>query len=138
VVGGIIGFERQYEHKAAGVRTHMLVSLGAALFTVIATELKVADVSRVIQGVAAGIGFLGGGTILKLTDQAEVKGLTTAASIWITAALGTAVGAGMIFPAILTVLLAGFILFSLHRIERWWKQRNKLPGRVEAQPPFVQ
>src|SRR6516225_7443771 len=90
VLGGALGFEREFEHKFAGIRTHMLVALGAALFTLVPVENKMnpADVSRVIQGIAAGIGFLGAGTILKLSDQAEVKGLTSAACIWITAAVG--------------------------------------------------
>jgi putative Mg2+ transporter-C (MgtC) family protein len=132
ILGGLIGIERQYEHKSAGIRTHMLVALGAALFTLVPLEAKMnpSDVSRVIQGIAAGIGFLGAGTIFKLTDQAEVKGLTSAACIWITAAVGTAVGAGFVWPAIVTVLLSWVILYLLHYVEHWLKHRqdaNRLP-----------
>src|SRR5689334_2394549 len=91
ILGGVIGFEREYEHKRAGMRTHILVALGSALFTLVTAELGL-DSSRVLQGIAAGIGFLGAGTIFKLTEHMEVKGLTTAACIWVTAALGAAVG----------------------------------------------
>src|SRR6266851_6774472 len=105
VVGGILGFERELEHKRAGLRTHMLVALGSALFALIAAEVN-GEVSRVIQGVATGIGFIGAGTIFKLTEQGEVKGLTTAAGIWVTAAAGTALGAGLFWPVIIAVLFA--------------------------------
>ena len=106
LAGGLIGFERQVEHKTGGLRTHMLVALGAALFVLIAVEMKT-DVSRVIQGVAAGVGFLGAGMIFRLTDQQEVKGLTSAASVWVTAAIGMAVGVGFIWPALVAVILGG-------------------------------
>jgi putative Mg2+ transporter-C (MgtC) family protein len=121
ILGGLVGFERQVEHKAAGMRTHMLVALGAALFTLIPLEAKMssADISRVLQGIAAGIGFLGAGTILKLSDQHEIKGLTTAATVWLTAAAGAAVGAGWIWPAVVAVVLVWFILYFLGRLEHW-------------------
>jgi len=126
VLGGAVGLEREQERKRAGIRTHMLVALGAALFTLIALEAGMgpADASRVMQGVAAGIGFLGAGTILKLSDQHEVRGLTTAASIWLTAAVGMAVGAGLLWPSMVSVLLAWFVLFIVHRWEHWYKHRN--------------
>jgi putative Mg2+ transporter-C (MgtC) family protein len=122
LLGGLLGFERQHEHKSAGIRTHMLVALGSALFTLVPAETGM-DVSRVIQGIAAGIGFLGAGTILKLSDVHEIKGLTTAACIWLTAAIGVAVGAGRIGLALLSVGLALFILYGLHRAEHWFKIR---------------
>jgi putative Mg2+ transporter-C (MgtC) family protein len=126
LLGGMVGFERQHEHKAAGIRTHMLVALGAALFTIVPIEarMEVSDLSRVIQGIAAGIGFLGAGTILKLGEPQQVKGLTTAGSIWLTAALGIAVGAGLLAPAIVGVFLALVVLFVLHRFERWLKSKG--------------
>src|SRR5438093_10105728 len=79
VLGGIVGWERHFERKFAGLRTHMLVALGAALFTLIPQEahMTTADLSRIIQGVAAGIGFLGAGTILKLEEQHPIAGLTS-------------------------------------------------------------
>src|SRR5260370_19963427 len=129
IAGGLVGFERQFEHKTGGLRTHMLVALGAALFVMIATEMKT-DVSRVIQGVAAGIGFLGAGMIFRVSDQQEVKGLTSAASVWVTASIGMAVGAGFIWPALVAVVLGWLILYALHHCERWVKQTLKsTPGK---------
>jgi putative Mg2+ transporter-C (MgtC) family protein len=122
ILGGLIGFEREAEHKRAGLRTHMLVALGSALFTLIAAELKT-DSSRIIQGIAAGVGFLGAGTIFKLTEQHEVKGLTTAAGIWVTAAMGAAMGVGLIWPAVLALALGCIILWALHRVECWLRPR---------------
>jgi putative Mg2+ transporter-C (MgtC) family protein len=122
IAGGLVGFERECEHKTGGMRTHMLVSLGAALFVIIAVEMKT-DVSRVVQGIAAGIGFLGAGMIFRVANEHEVKGLTSAASIWVTAAIGMAVGAGFVWPALVTVVLAWFILYTLHHFERWLRHR---------------
>ncbi|HEX5269153.1 MAG TPA: MgtC/SapB family protein [Gemmataceae bacterium] len=127
VLGGLLGLERQYEHKLAGVRTHMLVALGACLFTAAALlgGASIDAATRVIQGIAAGIGFVGGGTILKLTDRMEVRGLTTAANIWLAAAAGVAVGAGRPAPAVLGTALALLILYALGRFEHWcgWTRR---------------
>ena len=141
ILGGIVGFERQREGKSAGIRTHMLVSLGSALFTLVPMEagLHIAELSRVIQGIAAGIGFLGAGSILKLSDQGEVKGLTSAAGIWVTAAVGMAVGAGILWPAISGVILAWIVLDTLHRVEHHFKMecKHKLrqdPGSAPVQP----
>src|SRR5438552_3119991 len=127
IAGGLVGFERQVEHKTGGLRTHMLVALGAALFVMIATEMKTADVSRVIQGVAAGVGFLGAGMIFRVSDEQEVKGLTSAASVWVTASIGMAVGAGFIWPALVAVVLGWFILYTLHRFERWLRCKLNPP-----------
>jgi len=126
IAGGLVGFEREYEHKTGGMRTHMLVSLGSALFVIIAVEMK-ADVSRVVQGIAAGVGFLGAGMIFRLTDQHEVKGLTSAASVWVTASIGMAVGVGFVWPALVAVVLAWFILYTLHRFERWLRCKLNPP-----------
>src|SRR3954451_20082806 len=86
--GGLLGLQREQRGKEAGLRTHMLVALGAALFGVSAAEAGLGreQLGQVFEGVAAGIGFIGGGVILKLTDRREVQGLTTAAGLWITAA----------------------------------------------------
>jgi putative Mg2+ transporter-C (MgtC) family protein len=129
-LGGSIGFERQMDSKPDGVRTHMLVSLGAALFTLVGTEAlgadaKSIDITRIVQGVAAGVGFLGAGTIIKLSDQHEVRGLTSAASIWLTAAVGMAVGAGWLWPAIVGVVFAWIILYVLRNLERWHRARKE-------------
>ena len=117
VLGGILGFEREHKGKAAGVRTHMLVSLGAALF-VLTPSMAGADehaLSRVIQGIVAGIGFLGAGTILKGNgqDTSHVKGLTTAAGLWMTAAIGTAAGMGREATALISTVLALLVLGTM-------------------------
>jgi putative Mg2+ transporter-C (MgtC) family protein len=127
ILGGLLGFERQFEHKFAGIRTHMLVALGAALFTLVPVETRMntADVSRVIQGIAAGIGFLGAGTILKLSDAHEIRGLTSAASIWLTAATGVAIGAGLLWAAIVSVVFGWLILFVLGRLEHHFVNKNQ-------------
>jgi len=94
-LGGLLGIERHLHGRWAGLRTHMLVAMAAAMFAIAGHVISAGDqaqVTRVIQGIAAGIGFLGAGTILKLSDQLEVKGLTTATSVWLAAALGTAAG----------------------------------------------
>ncbi|SEI21367.1 MgtC/SapB family protein [Pseudomonas fuscovaginae UPB0736] len=111
LLGGILGFEREQQGKAAGVRTHMLVALGAALFVLVpqVSGAQADAMSRVVQGVIAGIGFLGAGTILKgHADEAgqHVKGLTTAAGLWMTAAIGVAAGLGREATAVLSTLLA--------------------------------
>ena len=121
--GGLLGFERQREGKAAGLRTHMLVALGSALFTVAPMEagMQLTDLSRVFQGIAAGIGFIGAGAILKRKDQQEIQGLTTAAGLWLTAAVGMATGAGLLWIPILGVVLALLILSALVYVERRMK-----------------
>jgi len=108
LLGGIMGFERESKGKDAGVRTHMLVCMGAAMFVLVSQQAGIlaADMSRVIQGVIAGVGFLGAGTILKSDDEQRVKGLTTAAGIWFTAAVGVAAGMGRETTAILSAMLA--------------------------------
>src|ERR1035437_3695529 len=101
VVGGLIGLNRELRHKPAGLRTHALVALGAAVATSLvvwsavgATSLHFDSMSRVIQGIITGIGFLGAGVILRTENGKSVHGLTTAASIWLAACLGSACGAG--------------------------------------------
>ncbi|HIZ50566.1 MAG TPA: MgtC/SapB family protein [Candidatus Pseudomonas excrementavium] len=115
LLGGLLGYERETHGKAAGVRTHMLVCTGAALF-VLGSELVGGGddaMSRVVQGIVAGIGFLGVGTIIKGSNMNEVKGLTTAAGVWMTAAVGVCVGLGLEATAVLATLLMLFILHVL-------------------------
>jgi putative Mg2+ transporter-C (MgtC) family protein len=115
VLGGLLGWERESVGAAAGLRTHMLVSLGSALFVLIPLQagMQITDLSRVLQGVTAGIGFLGAGAILKLHDKKEIEGLTTAASVWLTAAVGIAAGMGREGTAVLSALFAVAILSLL-------------------------
>lgn len=119
LLGAIIGFEREHAHKPAGLRTHMLVSLGAAMFVVVPLQVGMDydDLSRIIQGLAAGIGFIGGGAILKMSETKEIQGLTTAAGLWLTAAVGVAVGLGGLGVALISMLLAWVILSALRRLE---------------------
>lgn len=112
LLGGLLGLERENKGKAAGVRTHMLVAMGAALFVLIPQQAGIlpADLSRVIQGVVAGIGFLCAGSILKSEDEDRVRGLTTAAGMWLTAAIGMAAGLGREATAVISTALALIIL----------------------------
>jgi putative Mg2+ transporter-C (MgtC) family protein len=126
LLGAVVGLERHREGKYAGLRTHMLVALGSALFVLIPQEasMTTADLSRVIQGVAAGIGFLGAGTILKLEGEHRIEGLTSAASVWVTAAIGMSVGAGWIWPAVVAVVWAWIILSIIHQVEQYLRKKQ--------------
>ena len=124
LAGGLIGLERQLEHKPAGLRTHMLVSLGAALFvlTSIQTGMAQADpgvVSRIMQGLITGIGFLGAGEIFSAASSQptdpRIQGLTSAAAIWVSAALGTAAGCGL---WLLSLAGAGLVLLVLWAVKK--------------------
>jgi putative Mg2+ transporter-C (MgtC) family protein len=123
LIGSGVGLDRELRHKPAGLKTHALVALGAALTTVVSaalTDLTHPDnaaVSRVIQGIIAGIGFLGGGAILKSNDE-MVQGLTTAASIWLVASLGIACGAGFFGAALIAAVIALVVLILGNAIER--------------------
>lgn len=118
-LGGLLGYQREKSGKAAGLRTHVLIAIGAAFFVVVPVMIQLprAEVSRIIQGMVTGIGFLGGGVILKLADQERIKGLTTAAGIWMTAAVGMAVGLGQFGAALVAVLLGLTCLEVLHHAE---------------------
>jgi putative Mg2+ transporter-C (MgtC) family protein len=119
LLGALLGWERERAGKAAGLRTHMLVALGAALFVLFPAEagMDIADLSRVIQGVATGIGFIGAGTILKRPESEQVEGLTTAASIWLTGAIGMSVGAGQLWLSVICAISAWVILYVLARFD---------------------
>jgi len=118
LLGGLVGFQRERVGKAAGLRTHMLVALGAAFFVLIPAQagMPLADLSRVLQGIITGVGFLGAGTILKRQASEEIEGLTTAAGLWLTAAVGSAAGMGRETSAVLGTVLAFIILSLLPRI----------------------
>ena len=111
-LGGLLGYERETQGKSAGVRTHMLVAIGAALFVLIPQQAgaSTADLTRVLQGLIAGVGFLGAGAIIMGTKQVETQGLTTAVGIWVTAAIGVAAGMGRESTAVLSTLVALFVL----------------------------
>lgn len=119
VLGAIVGLERERRGRAAGLRTHIMVSLGAALFVLVPMELgaEAADVAQMVKGIAAGVGFLGAGAILKLVSEREIKGLTTAATIWLTAAVGLASAAGQAWLALVSVVISLITLVVLGRLE---------------------
>lgn len=134
LLGGLIGLERELTGQAAGLRTHMTVALGAALFGVVSaygfdeflrpradTNFQV-DVTRIASNVVTGVGFLGGGAILK--HGASVRGLTTAASMWVTAAVGLAVGLGSFFAGTLTTAVLIVALSALRVPRRWIRRRG--------------
>jgi putative Mg2+ transporter-C (MgtC) family protein len=122
-LGGLLGYERESIGASAGLRTHMLVCLGSALFVLIPLQagMRTEDLSRVLQGVTSGIGFLGAGAILKLRDKNDIKGLTTAASVWLTAAIGVAAGMGRESSAVVSAVLAYIVLSSVRRA---WRTRD--------------
>ena len=117
VLGGAIGYEREKKERSAGLKTHILVSVGSALFVMapLYAGVSQADNTRVVQGVVSGIGFLGAGAILKLQRDMRVEGLTTAASIWLTSAIGVAAGLG---NALLVIIATGVALFVTAVIPR--------------------
>ncbi len=131
LLGGLIGLEREHRHKPAGLRTHMLVSLGAALFILVPLSINCITpsqeaLSRTIQGVASGIGFLGAGEILHSQRQNEaglerVHGLTSAASLWVSAALGVVAGTGQWRLGMMTVTLVLGVLVGAKYIEQWFR-----------------
>ncbi|UUD66077.1 MgtC/SapB family protein [Pseudomonas seleniipraecipitans] len=127
LLGGLLGLEREAHGKAAGIRTHMLVAMGSALFVLVPAQMGAESdaMSRVIQGLVAGIGFLCAGTILKGESMSEVKGLTTAAGIWLTAAIGITVGLGREATAVLSTLLAFFIFNIVPHFNRWIEKRAR-------------
>ena len=124
LLGGLVGIEREYKRKEAGFRTYTLVSLGAALFTIISDESFIpflgtngidVDPSRIVGQIVLGIGFLGAGLIVY--RQSHVEGLTTAAGLWVTAAIGTAVGFHLYFPAVFVAFFTILVLAGLRIVE---------------------
>ncbi|WP_354677270.1 MgtC/SapB family protein [Cupriavidus plantarum] len=118
-LGGMLGYEREQAGKSAGVRTHMLVALGACVFVIVPMQagIQLAELSRVLQGLTSGIGFLCAGAILKADNAMHVKGLTTAASIWIAAAIGVAAAMGHAMTAIVATVLALVVLRLLQSLK---------------------
>lgn len=128
VLGAIIGFERELHRQPAGFRTHSLVALGAALFTIVSAYGFVGDQvdpTRIAAQIVSGIGFIGAGTILQ--HRGNIRGLTTAASLWAVAAIGTAAGAGLLLMAVIGTVLILVVLAVLDRVERYITRRLNLP-----------
>jgi putative Mg2+ transporter-C (MgtC) family protein len=131
--GGIIGFERSYRRQVAGLRTHILIALGAASLMLLSIWIpqnfsERGDPGRIAAQVVSGIGFLGAGAIIRLGSN--IRGLTTAASLWLTAAIGLTIGAGMFVTALTAEVLALVTLFVLHKVEEKifpdnWEDKEK-------------
>ncbi len=120
LLGGLIGFERQLKGRSAGLRTHMLVALGSACFLLIPQQAGVPmpNLDRIAAGLITGIGFLGAGAIFKAEGEGQPRGLTTAAAIWLTAAVGMTVGMGRLSSAVVITALSLVILAPLSRLDR--------------------
>lgn len=142
--GALIGLDRELRHKPAGLRTLALVSLGSAVFVLETVDPASAHpdaTSRVIQGVVTGVGFLGAGSIIRGTDEGTVRGLTTAASIWLGAATGVACGLAN-WPLVVAACLLGLLVLTITPVERVLHNRRKTdpkdpPGPDPAKLPLV-
>jgi len=135
VLGAIIGFERELHRQPAGFRTHALVSLGAALFTIVSAygfDGSSVDPTRIAAQIVTGIGFIGAGTILQ--HRGSVRGLTTAASLWAVAAIGMASGAGMLSMAVIGTFLILVVLVFLDRVEEMAIRRLGVPPTRGQEP----
>jgi len=128
--GAVTGWERQIQEKAAGLRTHMLLAVGACLFCLVTVGMGVTDVTRVVQGLVTGAGFIAGGVIFR--RGATVHGLTTAAGMWVMSAVGMAAGIGEYYLAIVTTVVVVFIMRSMRHVERHIGRRN---GSNGGEPP---
>jgi putative Mg2+ transporter-C (MgtC) family protein len=128
-LGAALGVEREYRQKPAGLRTNILIAVGSALFTMLSLEMTkgVGDTSRVAGQIVTGIGFLGGGAIMRYRDT--VHGMTTAATIWVKAAIGIAAGAGQFGLATFTAALTLVVLVVLPPIEMYFERRAGWPDR---------
>jgi putative Mg2+ transporter-C (MgtC) family protein len=127
ILGALVGAQRERSGKPAGLRTHMLVAMGGALFVLGPLEagMELEGISRVIQGIVTGIGFIGAGAILKLQDKREIEGLTTAAGIWMTAAVGIAAGLGRWGLALASTVLTWTTLALIGKIETWMNEKQE-------------
>jgi putative Mg2+ transporter-C (MgtC) family protein len=126
LIGGAIGAEREYRSKSAGFRTLTLICLGATLFTILSQLISGHEPERIASNVVVGIGFVGAGVIFKGDSRSKVSGITTAAMIWVTAALGMAIGAGYLLLAAFACGLVLLILFVFSLLEGWIDRVNQI------------
>jgi putative Mg2+ transporter-C (MgtC) family protein len=131
VIGGLLGIEREVRHKSAGFRTNILIGMGSAVFTMMSIAISAdrGDPGRIAAQIVTGMGFLGAGAILRTRNG--VHGLTTAATVWVNAALGIAAGAGEYHLAAIGGLITLAVLFVLHPIERGIEKRVQRDRRLE-------
>lgn len=133
LLGAILGFEREWRQKFAGLRTNILIAIGSTLFTVMSIDLSASvggDATRVAAQIVTGIGFLGAGAIMR--TGGSVRGLTTAAMIWVNAAIGVAVGGGEYHVAIIATAVTLLVLIVLNPVERWIDRKTPAPRQ---EPP---
>lgn len=130
LLGAAIGWDRERRDAEAGLRTHMLVSLGAALFVLVPAEagMEADELSRVLQGIVSGIGFLGAAAVLKVSVEGRIHGLTTAASIWATAAVGSAAGLGREGTAVMATAFILVVLAAMRGVGQ--RNRGRVPPRM--------
>jgi putative Mg2+ transporter-C (MgtC) family protein len=133
-LGAAVGLEREYRQKPAGLRTNILIALGSALFTILSISMgrESGTADRIAAQIVTGIGFLGGGAILRSGDT--IHGMTTAATIWVNAAIGVAAGAGQYLLATVTATLTLVVLAVLPPIEAYFERRAGWPGRRRPPP----
>jgi putative Mg2+ transporter-C (MgtC) family protein len=137
LLGALVGFERERAGKPAGLRTHTVVCVGTAVFILSCSTVGMSldAMSRVIQGIVTGIGFIGAGSILKLSQEKDIRGLTTAAAVWMTAAIGVSAGLGSLGVAGLSTLLALIILRVVGVLEaRAEHRKNERIKHTSNQP----
>lgn len=139
VLGAIIGAERELGGKAAGLRTNVVICVASALFTILSIDAFPVigdgprDTARVAAQIVSGVGFLGAGALIR--DRSGVKGLTTAAEIWLMAAIGMAVGAGAYAAATFTTILIAILLFGLRPVSAWLASKAPLPETAQTDNP---
>jgi putative Mg2+ transporter-C (MgtC) family protein len=133
-LGALIGLQREMMGKPAGLRTHILVTLGTCVFVLGCSSFGMNSdgLSRVIQGIVTGIGFIGAGSILKIDEERDIQGLTTAAGVWMTAAIGVTVGLGSLGLAIMGTILALIILTFVGKIEFKVKKKQTKDAKKDA------
>ena len=131
VLSSVVGIEREYHQKPAGLRTNVMVGLGSCLFTLVSIraadifpDMKAIDPTRIAAQIVTGIGFLGAGTILFEKDRSSVIGLTTAATLWVVAAVGTAIGMGLYLEAIVGTLMVFFTFLVLSKVVNEVRKRS--------------
>jgi putative Mg2+ transporter-C (MgtC) family protein len=124
--GAIIGVERQFKHKPAGLRTNIMICLGAAVFTLISEKMALGtpdSVTRIAAQIVTGVGFLGAGAVIQ--DRGGIHGLTTAATIWLVASIGMACGARLYYLALITTVLALAVLIGLGHIDKYFEHHDE-------------
>jgi putative Mg2+ transporter-C (MgtC) family protein len=131
--GAAVGWQRERHEKAAGLRTHMLLAIGACLFTLVGTGIQEGDVTRVLQGMVTGTGFLAGGVIFR--EGATVRGLTTAVGLWVMGAVGMAIGFGEYFLGVVTTVLVFTVLSVMQAVEGHMARRAAHDAPASATHP---